>query len=67
MTKISPESIAIYSCQKKPSPCEHEEIKARIADPYALTGIDKLRAFYQLQGLEFDEEIFDRIIREYSS
>ena len=67
MTNILPGSTAFYSCRKKPSSSEHDEIKARIADPYTLTGIDKLRAFYQLQGLEFDEEIFDRIIREYSS
>ena len=40
------------------------EIKERISDSYTLTGKDKLRAFYELKGLEFDENFFENIIEE---
>ena len=57
---------AEYSCIKKPTtPEEIREIEERIADPYTLTGIDKLRAFHEMMGLEFDENIFEKIIEEY--
>ena len=55
-----------YSCRKKPTPEEHRKIQERINDPHVLTGIDKLRAFYEWRGLEFDEDIFEKIIRDYS-
>ena len=56
----------IYSCTKIPStPEEIKEIEDRIADPYTLTGKDRLRALYEMQGLEFDENIFEKIIEEY--
>lgn len=56
----------IYSCTKIPStPEEIKEIEDRIADPYTLTGKDKLRALYEMQGLEFDENIFEKIIEEH--
>jgi len=55
-----------FSCQKKPTDVEHEKIRERINDPYTLTGIDRLRAFHQMKGLEFDENIFEKIIAEYS-
>jgi len=58
-------NTAEYSCRKKPTPEEHEKIRERLSDPYALTGIDRLRAFYEWLGLEFDESIFEDIIREY--
>lgn len=59
--------VAAYSCRKKPTtPGERKKIRDRVDDPYTLTGIDKLRAFYEWQGLEFDENIFENIIREYS-
>ena len=57
---------AIYSCTKIPStPEEIKEIEESIADPYTLTGKDRLRALYKMQGLEFDENIFEKIIEEY--
>ena len=57
---------AIYSCTKMPStPEEIKEIEDRIADPYTLTGKDRLRALYEMQGLEFDENIFEKTIEEY--
>lgn len=58
-------NATLYSCRKKPTPEEHAEIRDRLSDPYALTGIDRLRAFYEWQGLEFDESIFEEIIRQY--
>ena len=59
-------SAVAYSCIKKPTaPDEIKEIEERIADPYTLTGKDKLRAFYELKGLEFDEDIFEKIIGEH--
>ena len=58
--------VAIYSCTKIPStPEEIKEIEDRITDPYTLTGKDRLRALYKMQGLEFDENIFEKIIEEY--
>lgn len=52
-----------YSCRKKPTtPEEIRKIDERIADPYTLTGKDKLRAYHQWMGLDFDEDIFERIL-----
>jgi hypothetical protein len=64
MTIKSVRYTAEYSCRKKPTPEEHKEIRERLSDSYALTGIDRLRAFYEWQGLEFDECVFDEIIRK---
>ena len=56
-----------YSCRKKPTtPEEIKKIDERIADPYTLSGKDKLRAFHQWMGLDFDEDIFEKIIKDYS-
>lgn len=55
-----------FLLSKKPTDSEHEKIRERINDYYALTGIDRLRAFHQMKGLEFDENIFEKIIEEYS-
>ena len=43
--------------EKPTTPEEIKEIEERISDPYILIGKDKLRAFYELKGLEFDEDI----------
>ncbi len=60
--------VVSYSCMRKPStPEEIREIQERIADPYTLTGKDRLKAFYELKGLEFDEDIFEKIIMEHCS
>lgn len=60
--------VVSYSCMRKPStPEEIREIQKRIADPYTLTGKDRLKAFYELKGLEFDEDIFEKIIMEHCS
>jgi len=57
---------ARYNCRKKiTDPEEIRKIEERIADPYTLTGIDKLRVFHEMMGLEFDENIFEKIIEEY--
>lgn len=58
-------SIAMFSCRRMPTPEEHELIRERINDPYELTGLDGLRAFYELRGLEFDEENFKKIVRDF--
>ena len=50
--------------EKTPSE-EHKKIRDRLAEPYTLTGIDRLRALYEWQGLEFDECIFDDIIKKF--
>ena len=51
---------------KKPSTYEERKaIQDRINDPYTLTGKDQLRALYEMLGLEFDEDIFEKIIEEY--
>ena len=66
MSVETKECIIEFSCRKKPStPEEYKEIQDRIDDPYALTGIDKLRAFYEGRGLEFDEGMFDDIFKDY--
>ena len=65
MTIESAKYTAVYSCRKKPTPEEHEKIRDRISDPYLLTGIDKLRALYEWQGMEFDESLFDDILKQY--
>lgn len=66
MTVEIKERIIEFSCRKKPStPEERKEIQDRIDDPYSLTGIDKLRAFYEWKGLEFDERMFDEIFKDY--
>jgi hypothetical protein len=57
---------ASYSCRKKPTHKEHIKIRERIDDPYALTGIDKLKAFYSWRGLEFDENMIENIVRKHS-
>ena len=60
--------VVSYSCMGKPStPEEIREIQERIANPYTLTGKDRLKAFYELKGLEFDEDIFEKIIMEHFS
>ena len=61
----SKKQVIEYECRKKPTPEEHERIRERINDQYTLTGIDKMRAFYKLRGLEFDENMLDNIIRDY--
>lgn len=67
MTINTNEKVANFSCRKKPrTPEELRIIDERIADHYTLSGIDRLRAFHQMMGLEFDENIFDKIIEEYS-
>ena len=65
MNEKTNEITVHYSCWRKPTAEEHEKILERVNDPYTLTGIDKLRAYYQLIGLEFDENMFDNIIRDY--
>lgn len=56
-------SIVEYSSRKKPStPEDYKKIQDRIDDPYTLTGMDKLRAVYELRGLKFDENIFESIM-----
>lgn len=66
MTIESTSKVIGYSCRKKPTPEERRKMRERINDPHILTGIDKLRAFYEWRGLEFDEDIFEKIIRDYS-
>ena len=66
MTIESSSHVIKYSCRRKPTPEEHRKIRERIDNPHILTGIDKLRAFYEWRGLEFDEDIFEKIIQEYS-
>lgn len=46
---------------------ERDKIRKDIENPDILTGIDGLRAFYEEMGLEFDEEIFEKIIGDCSS
>ena len=58
---------AEYSCRKKPTtPEEIKKIDERINDPYILSGKDKLRAFHQWMGWDFDEDILEKIISDYS-
>lgn len=67
MTIKADEKIIKFHCRKKPTtPEELKIIEDRIAYPYTLTGKDKLRAYHQMMGLEFDEDIFEKIIEEYS-
>ena len=54
------------SFKKTVNPQERSKIMESIEDPYSLTGMDRLRAFYGMMGLEFDEEGFQKIIERYS-
>lgn len=55
-----------FSCRRKPTTYEEiKEIERRCADPYTLSGKDLLRTVYEMFGLEFDENIFEKIIEEY--
>ena len=67
MTYKSSQNIAHYSCRKKiTNPQECEKLKQNIANPYTLTGKDKLRAFHEWMGWDFDEDVFEKIINDYS-
>lgn len=67
MTVKKTQLTAIYSCQRMPcTPEDFAEIDRRIADPYTLSGLDRLRVLHQLLGIDFDEDMFDKIIRDYS-
>ena len=58
-------NVITFLCTRKPTtPEEIRAIEERIADPYTLTGKDKLRAFYEMKGLKFDEEKFENIVEE---
>lgn len=54
-----------FSCRKKPTTYELKEIK-KATDRLTLSQQNQLKTFYEMMGLEFDENIFERIIEEYS-
>ena len=65
MTNNSKRHFAEFECFKKIStPEEINKIKEEIENPYVLTGIDRLRAFYEMMGLDFDEKEFEKIIQD---
>ncbi|MBE6506154.1 MAG: hypothetical protein IJH63_11635 [Methanobrevibacter sp.] len=50
--------------KKISNPKEYEKVKEDINNPYILTGIDRLRVFYELMGLEFDEDFFKKAVED---
>ena len=55
------------SFEKITDPKERIKIKENIENSNVLTGMDRLRAFYDKMGLEFDEEVFEKMIRDCMS
>ena len=55
------------SFRKITDPEERNKIREDIRNPHILTGMDRLRAFYEKRGLEFDEEIFEKMIGDCSA
>ena len=53
--------------KKITNPKEREKTKQYVNNPYTLTGIDRLRVFYQIMGLEFDEEYYKKVLDNYSN
>ncbi len=51
--------------KKITDPKERERVKKEINNPYILTGMDRLRAFYSMMDLEFDDEFFNNILDEF--
>ncbi len=50
--------------KKISNPKEYEKVKEDINNPYILTGIDRLCVFYELMGLEFDEDFFKKAVED---
>ena len=67
MASKSKHFVEFESFEKISGPEELKKIRDEIDDPYCLTGMDRLRAFYKMMGLPFDEEGFEDIIKKYSS
>ena len=51
--------------KKITDPKERERVKKEINNPHILTGMDRLRAFYGMMNLEFDDEFFNNILDEF--
>lgn len=51
--------------KKITDPKERERVKKEINNPHILTGMDRLRAFYGMMDLEFDDEFFNNILDEF--
>ena len=66
MTVESRHFAEFESFKKITSSEELTLIKEQIDNPYNLTGMDRLRAFYQMMGLDFDENEFKNIIDDCS-
>ena len=64
MTIEAPDFAEFESFRKITDPKERSKIKECIEDPHILTGMDRLRAFYEKMSLEFDEESFEKIISD---
>ena len=52
------------SFRKITTPEERNKIKEDIKNPHILTGMDRLRAFYEKMGLEFDETVFEKMVND---
>ena len=66
MTVESRHFAEFESFKKITSSEELNLIKENIENRYNLTGMDRLRAFYQMMGLNFDEKEFEKIIEDCS-
>ena len=67
MTIEYPVFAEFESFRKITNPEERNKIRENIGNPHTLTGMDRLRAFYERMGLEFDEETFEKMIGDCSS
>ncbi|MBR4447022.1 hypothetical protein [Methanobrevibacter sp.] len=67
MSRKTKHFIEFESFKRISGPEELIKIQNELEDPYCLTGMDRLRAFYEMMGLPFDEEGFEKIIKKYSS
>ena len=67
MTIEYPVFAEFESFRKITNPEERTKIREGIENSHTLTGMGRLRAFYEKMGLEFDEEIFEKIIGDCSA
>jgi hypothetical protein len=58
--------FAEFESFEKVTKSELNMLKKQAENGYSLTGMDRLRAFYQMMGLNFDESEFEKIISDCS-
>ena len=67
MTVVYPVFAEFESFRKITAPEKRNKIKEDIKNPNILTGMDRLRTFYEEMGLEFDEAVFEKMVNDCRS